>query len=99
MNKRSDQSIWLALSPLYSVGLGLIASGLMMLLLKHNPIEAFAQLFGYAFRDMYNVADIFAKATPLILTGLAFGFAFRATLFQHSAQGSSTWRHRRCFSR
>ena len=87
MNKRSDQSIWLALSPLYSVGLGLIASGLMMLLLKHNPIEAFAQLFGYAFRDIYNIADIFAKATPLILTGLAFGFAFRATLFNIGAQG------------
>lgn len=82
-----DALLWAVLSPLASVALGLAASGLMMLLLGHDPIRIFADLFGYVFRDFYNVAEIFAKATPLILTGLAFGFAFRASLFNIGAQG------------
>jgi simple sugar transport system permease protein len=79
--------LWAVLSPICSVLLGLAASGLMMLLLDQNPVKIFADLFLYVFRDFYNVADIFAKATPLILTGLAFGFAFRASLFNIGAQG------------
>jgi simple sugar transport system permease protein len=78
---------WLFLWPVLSVFLGLACSGLMMLLLGHNPVIVYWDLFNFAFRDIYNVADIFAKATPLILTGLAFGFAFRSTLFNIGAQG------------
>lgn len=73
--------------PLFSVFMGLAASGLMMTLLGADPIEVYRRIFAMAFRDGYNVADIFAKATPLILTGLAFGFAFRANLFNIGAQG------------
>ncbi|MCF7935067.1 MAG: ABC transporter permease [Synergistales bacterium] len=73
--------------PLFSVACGLAASGLMMMLLGKNPLAVYGTLFGYAFRDLYNVADIFAKAAPLILTGLAFGFAFRSTLFNIGGQG------------
>ncbi|NLD97365.1 MAG: ABC transporter permease, partial [Synergistaceae bacterium] len=76
-----DNSLWTALFPLWSVLLGLAAGGLLMLLLDHNPLKIYGDLVSYAFRDIYNIADIFAKATPLILTGLAFAFAFRASLF------------------
>ena len=85
--KQRDQSFWLVFSPILSVILGLLGSGLMMLLLGQNPITVYYNLFQYAFRDIYNIADIFAKSTPLILTGLAFGFAFRASLFNIGAQG------------
>ena len=50
-------------------------------------IHVYWDMVNFAFRDIYNIADIFAKATPLILTGLAFGFAFRSTLFNIGAQG------------
>ncbi|PIE55501.1 MAG: ABC transporter permease [Dethiosulfovibrio peptidovorans] len=73
--------------PLVSVAMGLVASGFMMTLLGANPLLVYSRLVSLAFRDVYNVADIFAKATPLILTGLAFGFAFRAKLFNIGAQG------------
>ena len=85
--KKQEDYFLLNLLPIFSVLLGLLLSGLMMLLLGHNPLTVYSNMLNYAFRDIYNIADIFAKATPLILTGLAFGFAFRASLFNIGAQG------------
>ncbi len=82
-----DNNTWLNFLPVFSVLFGLLMSGLMMLLLGHNPLTIYSNMLNYAFHDIYNTADIFAKATPLILTGLAFGFAFRASLFNIGAQG------------
>jgi len=73
--------------PAMSVFLGLASAGVLMLFLGHNPAAVYGDLFSFAFRDIYNIADIFAKAAPLILTGLAFAFAFRAGLFNIGAQG------------
>ncbi|MGD9822521.1 MAG: ABC transporter permease, partial [Aminobacteriaceae bacterium] len=70
-----------------SVFLGLASAGVLMLFLGHSPAAVYRDLFSFAFRDIYNIADIFAKAAPLILTGLAFAFAFRAGLFNIGAQG------------
>jgi len=66
---------------------GLVASGLLLLFLGKNPLDALSTLFGSLFRDGYTVADIFVKATPLMFTALAFGFAFKANLFNIGAQG------------
>ncbi|MEA1939670.1 MAG: ABC transporter permease [Candidatus Caldatribacteriota bacterium] len=85
--KVQDNNILLNLLPIFSVLLGLLLSSIMMMLLDHNPLIVYSNMLNYAFRDIYNIADIFAKATPLILTGLAFGFAFRASLFNIGAQG------------
>lgn len=85
--KVEDNNFLINLLPVFSVLFGLFLSGLMMLLLGHNPLIVYSNMLNYAFRDIYNIADIFAKATPLILTGLAFGFAFRASLFNIGAQG------------
>lgn len=82
-----DRNIFLNFLPLFSVLLGLMVSGFMILLIGFNPLNIYSGILDFAFRDIYNIADIFAKATPLILTGLAFGFAFRASLFNIGAQG------------
>lgn len=87
MKQRDHSGWWLSLAPVVSVILGLLASGLMMLFLHADPVAVYTHMFSYSFRDIYNIADIFAKATPLILTGLAMGFAFRAMLFNIGAQG------------
>ena len=87
LSKLQENNIWFNFLPAFSVILGLFMSGLMMLLLGYNPLTVYSNMLSYAFRDIYNIADIFAKATPLILTGLAFGFAFRASLFNIGAQG------------
>jgi simple sugar transport system permease protein len=66
---------------------GLCASGLLLLFLGKNPLSAFAVLFTSVARDRYTFADIFVKATPLVFTGLAFAFTYKANLFNIGAQG------------
>lgn len=66
---------------------GLAASGLLLLFLGENPLSAMGTLFGSLFRDGYTFADIFVKATPLMFTALAFGFTYKANLYNIGAQG------------
>jgi simple sugar transport system permease protein len=66
---------------------GLVISGLLLLFLGENPLEAMGTLFGSLFRDSYTFADVFVKATPLMLTALAFALPFQANLFNIGAQG------------
>lgn len=75
------------LSVFCAILLGLSASGALLLFLGKNPLDAFALLAVSVFRDGYTFADIFVKATPLAFTSLAFGFAYKANLFNIGAQG------------
>ena len=84
---KRDNSFWLFLFPVVSVLLGVLVSGLMILMLHMNPISVFGHALKYTFGDYYTVAEIFVAATPLILSGLAFAFAFRGGLFNIGAQG------------
>jgi simple sugar transport system permease protein len=77
----------LLITSFLAILMGLIASALMLLFLGKNPIEAYGILFTSVLRDKYTFADIFVKATPLIFTGLAFAFTFKANLFNIGAQG------------
>jgi len=77
----------LLVTNILAVVAGLVVSGLLLLFLGKNPLEAMGTLFGSLFRDGYTVADIFVKATPLMFTALAFGFTFKANLFNIGAQG------------
>lgn len=86
VDKLNDKFV-LVFSTLFSIFLGLTVSGVLMLFLDQNPIEAYKLIIEFAFIDSYNIANIFAKATPLILTALAFAFAFKAKLFNIGAQG------------
>jgi general nucleoside transport system permease protein len=70
-----------------AVVLGLSASAALLLFLGKNPLAAYALLASSLFRDGYTLADIFVKATPLVLTGLAFAFTYKANLFNIGAQG------------
>jgi simple sugar transport system permease protein len=77
----------LILTDFLAIFLGLGVSALLLLFLDKNPIEAFSILFSAVIRDKYTFAEIFVKATPLIFTGLAFAFTFKANLFNIGAQG------------
>lgn len=77
----------LILSVALAVLLGLVASAALLLFLGKNPLAAYALLASSLFRDGYTIADIFVKATPLVLTGLAFAFTYKASLFNIGAQG------------
>ncbi len=75
------------LSIAIAVVLGLSVSAALLLFLGKNPLAAYALLAASVIRDGYTFADIFVKATPLILTGLAFAFTYKANLFNIGAQG------------
>ncbi|NMC79525.1 MAG: ABC transporter permease, partial [Chloroflexi bacterium] len=77
----------LLVTNILAVVAGLAVSGLLLLFLGKNPLTAMGTLFGSVFRDGYTFADIFVKATPLMFTALAFGFTFKANLFNIGAQG------------
>src|SRR5699024_3218762 len=75
------------LIPIIAVLLGLIVGALLMLGFGYSPIEGYASLWDGVFGDWYVVGETIRQVTPLILTGLAVAFAFRAGLFNIGAEG------------
>ncbi|AET70815.1 ABC-type uncharacterized transport system, permease component [Desulfosporosinus orientis DSM 765] len=77
----------LLITNILAIVLGIVFSGLMLLFLGKNPLNAYGVLITSVVRDGYTFADIFVKATPLMFTALAFAFTFKANLFNIGAQG------------
>lgn len=74
-------------SPLIAVVLMLIGGLLLFSVLGKNPIEGFRIFFINPISDVYGIAELLLKATPLMLcaTGLAIGF--RANVWNIGAEG------------
>jgi len=66
---------------------GIILSGILLLFMDINPLIAFGKGVSSVFSDKYTFAEILSKATPLIFTGLAFAFTYKANLYNIGAQG------------
>ncbi len=80
--------IWRSISvPLVAVLLGLLIGAALLLLSGANPIEAYSALLEGAFGSPIAIQRTLEKATPLIFSGLAVAFAFKAGLFNIGAQG------------
>lgn len=75
------------LIPLLSIVVALIFGGIMIAIQKINPLLAYKVLFATAFGSVDGIASTLAKATPLILSGLAVAICLRAGLFNIGAQG------------
>ena len=79
---------WRGISvPLVAVLLGLLIGAILLLASGSNPIEAYSALLEGAFGTPVAVQLTLEKATPLIFSGLAVAFAFKAGLFNIGAQG------------
>jgi general nucleoside transport system permease protein len=82
------RTLWRAVNvPLVAVLLALLIGALLLLLSGFSPWEAYRQLYLGAFGDMGAWQRTLEKATPLIFSGLAVAFAFKAGLFNIGAQG------------
>lgn len=80
--------IWRSISvPLVAVLLGLTIGAILLLVSGSNPIEAYQALMKGAFGSPVAIQRTLEKATPLIFSGLAVAFAFKAGLFNIGAQG------------
>ena len=81
MNKKE------VLNSILAVVLGLIAGALLMLLIGDDPGVGYSYLFKGGLMNISRFGDTLATATPLILTGLSVGFAFKTGLFNIGTPG------------
>lgn len=80
--------LWRSISvPLVAVLLGLLIGALLLIASGANPIEAYGALLKGAIGTPAALQRTLEKATPLIFSGLAVSFAFKAGLFNIGAQG------------
>ncbi len=79
---------WYAfLVPTISVLIAFLVGSVIILLIGKNPLTAYVVMFQGAFGGSEQLADTIVKMTPLVLTGLAVGFGFRAGVFNIGAEG------------
>ncbi|MCJ7701387.1 MAG: ABC transporter permease [Anaerolineales bacterium] len=81
-------TLWRSISvPLAAVFLALLIGAIILAISGANPFQAYSSLMKGAFGDMTALGRTLEKATPLIFSGLAVAFGFKAGLFNIGAQG------------
>ncbi len=75
------------LSPLVSIGGGILVGALLMIVFKRDPIVAYSALLRGAFGSPFAIANTVSKSIPLVLTGLTVALGFRGGLFNIGAEG------------
>jgi ABC-type uncharacterized transport system permease subunit len=73
--------------PLLSILLAMLVGSLVIVATGKDPLVAFAALLQGAFGGWRQIGDTILRSTPLIFTGLAVAFGFRANLFNIGAEG------------
>ena len=87
-NANMIRRMWRTVSvPLTAVILATLIGAFILAVSGANPIQAYVALLVGSFGDSVAVGRTLEKATPLILSGLAVAFAFKAGLFNIGAQG------------
>ena len=75
------------LSPVLAVAL-MVASGMLLFhLLGKSPVEGFKVFFLNPVQDKYGIAELFLKATPLILCAVGLAVGFRGNIWNIGAEG------------
>ena len=65
----------------------IVVGAVLIILAGASPIEASVMFFKGIFGNLNGFAEVFVKATPLILTGLGCAVAFRTGFFNIGAEG------------
>ncbi|HNR79339.1 MAG TPA: ABC transporter permease [Mesotoga infera] len=82
--------IYALLVPIVSVIIALLIASIVIIIIGKNPLTAYRIMLEGAFGGAEQLANTIIKMTPLILTGLAVGFGFRAGVFNIGAEGQMT---------
>ncbi len=70
-----------------TVLLGFVFCSVLLLLFGYSPIEAYSSLFKGAFSNIKSIGDIFLRATPFIITGVAAAFGFKTGVINIGISG------------
>lgn len=73
--------------PIFAVLLAALIGAIILIVSGASPIEAYGALLKGAFGNSAAIGRTLEKATPLVFSGLAVAFAFKAGLFNIGAQG------------
>src|SRR5512133_3014717 len=76
-----------ALLPLLAVPAALLIGAFILLLLKVNPLTAYASLANGAFGSLSGTTHTLVKAAPLLLVGLGVVIAFRGGVINIGGEG------------
>jgi simple sugar transport system permease protein len=88
MQSRTKVVRWQEIAtPLAAVALALLIGAGFILFVGENPLTAYRILFVESFGSIRNLATTLQRATPLMFTGLAVAFGYRAGLFNIGAEG------------
>lgn len=80
------------LSSVIAVFAGLIVGFIVLVISNHEQaVPAFFTILTFGFTSLRNFGDVLYFATPIILTGLSVGFAFKTGLFNIGASGQFTF--------
>jgi len=71
--------------PAAGVAVAVLVGGILMLATGYDPVAAYRALFYGGFVKNWHISIL--NASPLIFTGLAVAFAFKASLFNIGAEG------------
>lgn len=74
-------------TPFISVVIAVLIGSLIIRLAGYDPILAFSAMFKGAFGNQRQIGETLVNATPLMFTGLAVAYGFRAGLFNIGAEG------------
>ncbi len=65
----------------------LVASGIFILILGHNPVAVYASMIKGAFGTLYRFKETIIKTIPLVITSLGIGIAFKMKFWNIGAEG------------
>lgn len=88
LEPRAKAPLWLvAATPVFAVLLTLVFGALLFLALGYPPLEVMRLYFVASVSSGYDVAELFVKASPIMLCALGLMFCFRAGIWNIGAEG------------
>ena len=88
LERREPLPSWvLVLLPVAAILATLVLSAIPVALAGANVFEAYVALFQGALGSRFNLIETLVKTSPLVFTGLAVAFAFRAKFWNIGAEG------------
>jgi ABC-type uncharacterized transport system permease subunit len=79
----------LVVLPAFNLALALLASGIVMLIVGHEPLQVVGLLVKGAFGSRLAVSYVLYYATTFVFTGLAVAVAYHAGLFNIGGEGQA----------
>ena len=70
-----------------SIAISFVVGAVFLLILKINPLTAYATLISGAFGKVKYISSSIIYATPLVFVGLSVAFSFRTGVFNIGAEG------------